>query len=328
MLKQTLLLFFLIFLSVLAGCAKSSIEKIDDDIDKALFYLTDGPQCQEAIDLLETLGRQNTNSRYIQTLASAYGCRANYSELTLFDEISTIVAGVNTFLPGLAKLSSSLSEHAADSASYTDILTSMNILLYAGNLTTSSATQRESVFGISQGSTINLQILYEVVVQLGKFVNFYGNANAAGAKGQGAANVDEQGATPSSCFFKYTDSDAQIAIQAGFTGVCDSLADTGHPNLDIALNAVATKRRMCEGLVLFTNLVDLLNNTTLPDVSELEQIDAQLTTLNTAISLAPARLTNLLAIKDQAACVAYVTPGAGFDELQLFYAYFFETGLP
>jgi hypothetical protein len=310
------------------GCSKK--EEVTNAVDEALYYLSlSTPDCEAAIDVLQDVDAEDDDYRYVQTLASAYACRADFSELTLFSEIDVLQAGATEFLNSLTKFSMS-PETEADSFGYTNLWNGINTIIYSAGQASSDAAARETAYGSRMGGNLNLQTLYMMMIQLGKFLHYYGNVDASGVKGGGAANTDEQGATPSTCIFDYT-GDALTYINGNpLTGSCNANADLGHPDLDGGVaNLSTTIRRMCEGMVLLNNIVDILNTTSLSSSDSLGELGSVVTDINTAITAAEGaypQLSTLIDTKDVDACQTYSETGSNFDNLQLYYAVIFETG--
>ncbi len=325
---RSILFIFLLF--IIGGCAKTAPEKIDEAIDLALTYLTQ-EKCQKAIDVLEDVGPDTDNPVYMQVLASAYACRAGYNEITfLSTDIPTINSTATNFMKSLSQLSLS-GETEKDSDSYNDLLAAMNTLLYVDD-NQPSYTARVSKYGARKAGDMGVQSIFLGLTQLGKFINFYGNVNSSGVKGAGAANTDEQGATPSNCFLEYTEA-RSIAALGVLAGTCDDMSsDNGHPDLSFApASLTATKKKMCQGLVLVTNLIDILENITLPTNSSYGSITALPDTVGgfkDSIILADPSLETLLDTTSQSECETLVSNATEFDNLQYIYALLFEVGLP
>jgi hypothetical protein len=322
----------LVFILILlfSSCAKTPTEEALEAVDIAQTYLSQD-ECQKAIDILEELGRQTDNAIYLQVLASAYACRAGFSEI---DFIANDVEDIDSDAADLMKSLSILSlsyESEANSSQYQDILTALNILLTI-NSNQPSQSERNTTFGPRKAGDMGMQALFLTIVQFGKFLNFYGNVSATGVKGGGAANTDEQGPTASNCFVEYTYASATTYL-TGAGGTCNNMAsDDGHPNMSFAVADLATtKQRMCEGLMLVTNLIDILNNITISDNSSLgalaDVVDTVNTIKTTAIA-ADASLGTLLNTTSQSTCETLVANNSEFDNLQYIYALIFETGLP
>ena len=319
------------FLILFCSCAKKPAEEVDEAIDLALTYLSDG-KCDKAIDVLEEVGRDLENAIYLQVLASAYACRAGFDERTfLADDIPKIDSTAANLMKSLTTMTLS-PETVADSDEYTDLRTSLEILLYVDANPPSQAA-REAKYGPRKAGDMGVQTLFLSLTQLGRFLHFYGNVDAAGIKGAGTASTDEQGVTPSNCFVEYTYASAVTALGLA-AGTCNDMSsDDGHPNMLFAPAATLTitKRKMCEGLMLVNNIVDILNNLTLPSDSSMGDLTNVTTTVNASKALiiaADPALQTLLDTTSQEDCETLVAAAGEFDNLQLIYAMLFEGGLP
>lgn len=316
-------LLILWILLLLASCAKSPSEETDEAIDVALTYLSSN-KCDAAIDILEGVGRDPSNAVYLQVLASSYACRANYSEIDfLGTQVSTIQSSAAGLMKSLALLRLS-AETEADSDEYKDLRVGLGVVLNVdGNQP--SQVRREAKYGPRKAGDMGLQALFLSLTQLGKFLHYYGNVNVTtGVKGGGAK--------PSKCFVTYTTAQAQAFVGTGVTGACTAGTLIGHPDLSLAVaDQPVTKRRLCEGLMLVTNVIDILANVTLPNSSSLGDLAAVKTTvaaIKTNITTVAPALEPLLTTTSQAECESLVSTATEFDNLQLIYAMLFEAGLP
>ncbi len=326
---RSALILSLLFL--LYSCAKSPADEVEEAIDLSLTYLSND-ECNKAIDVLEGVGRQPDHPVYLQVLASAYSCRAGYSEITfLSSELSKIETDATDLMKSLTLIVYA-DESEADSEEYEDVREALDILLYNTDGQPSQIA-RETKFGPRKAGDIGVQALLLSLTQLGKFLDFYGNVDAFGVKGAGAASTDEQGATQSKCFVEYTDGRA-LAFLGGAAGTCNNMAlDDGHPNMLFAPAAtlIVTKRRMCEGLMLVTNIIDILDNLTLPagsDLGNLNAVSASVNTFKTTITAADPTLGTLINTTSQTVCETLVAGASEFDNIQYIYALLFEAGLP
>ncbi len=311
------------------SCAKSPADEVDEAIDIALTYLSDD-KCDEAIDILEDVGRDKTNPIYLQVLASAYACRAGYNEVVFLD---TDIAKINSadLMKSLTTLTLS-NDHAADSDSYLDLREALEVVLYVDS-NQPSQVKREAKYGPRKAGDMGVQALFLSFAQLGKFLQFYGNVDAAGVKGQGAVSTDEQGATASTCFVGYTEAQSLAFVVGGGGGACLN-GTSSHPDMLFAPAAtlIITKRRMCEGLMLITNIVDILDNLTLPTDTSMGDLSNVKTSIDTSISTITTNfptLATLLGTTSQTTCETLVAtaPTSEFDNLQFLYALIFEGGL-
>jgi hypothetical protein len=326
-----LLLIFILFM--LASCAKNSAEEEFSAIDQALTLLSQD-ECDKAIDIMEDIGRRRNNPVYLQVLASAYACRASFNEIAfLADDLQAVDTDAANFMKSLSILSLSY-ESTANSAQFQDLNEALDILLNVDGNQPSQAA-REAKYGPRKAGDMGIQALFLSIVQLGKFLNFYGNVNSVGAKGLGGANTDEQGADQSECFLPYTDATAIAYINAlPATNACDDFSggDNGHPEMSFAAaNLETTKTRMCQGLMLVTNIIDILSNITIPQNETTDNLD-EIATLSanfkTTITSADPDLAVLLDTTSQSACEALLDTPAEFSNMQMIYAMLFESGLP
>jgi hypothetical protein len=324
-------IFFLFLIFFCTSCAKTKSEKTDEAIDVALTYLSDS-QCSKAIKVLESAGRTTANPIYLQVLASAYACRGGYSEI---DFLTTEVNKIDSTLAGFMKSLTTFiwsDESEADSDTYVDFQEAIDILLYVDDQQPSQV-RREAKYGTRKAGDMAVQALFLGLSQLGKFLDFYGNVNVLGVKGGGAPNTDEQGATASTCFITYTYGPSIAYLGSGAGGACISPGSfVGHPNLSLAGASLATtKIRMCQGLMLITNIIDILDNTTFPTGAPFDDLASVATTigaLKTAVTAANPALVTLLDTTSQEVCESLVSDSTEFNNLQLIYALLFETNLP
>jgi hypothetical protein len=318
MVARTLAVVFVVLGLALAGCAKNEEQEVIDAVDAALNYLSQkDPDCAEAIKVLESVGRQPTNPRYLQTLASAYACRGGFSELTLLSEVDTISAD-QFFLASLAQLSTSV-QTEAEADDFTDLQAAIDILLYAGGRATPSAAEQQAVFGTRHGANLNLQALYMIIVQLGRYARWYANTDGAGVKGAGGG--------VSVCFFDY-DAGPQAVANAHPSNACSG-ANAGHPDLDYAgVTQAVAQRRLCQGAMLLNNLYDILSNTEISSDSSLGDISEVKAAIDPYITLASARpdVAALIATLSQAECEA--AAAADDEGIQYYFATLFEGGIP
>lgn len=238
------------------SCGASPEEEVKSNLISAEILLSTS-KCQDAIDLLEGMGRQNSNARYLKLLASAYACRSEYSTIKFFaDDIGLTgnpapMGGMSTYSTSLVSFTSPLQ----DDQNFEDLQTAIDILLYAGG--TSRATDPTSIvrsahFTEREAGDINAQMAYMMMVQLGRFFKVYGNTSAAGVKGGGlASNV---------CFTDYPNVDPAIALYIttqNETGACN-VVNSSHAQLASSLSASLRRSRLCQGVVLLNGILDVL----------------------------------------------------------------------
>jgi len=311
-------------LFIFISCARKSDEETAVAIDKAQAYLSSN-RCQDAIDVLEEGGLETDNPIFVQVYASGYACLSGFSEITFFaDDISLVDSSSNTsFFQSLTKFSTS-EETSVDSASYTNLLRAINIVLSSGGGTSPSQVARTNLYGTRKAGDIGTQGLYMLIAQLGKYLHFYGNVDSTGVKGSGTAG--------SQCFVQYDDATAQTAVGAfPGTNACD-VGDAGNPELSLVVaNLAKTKSRMCEGLMLITNLSDILGNIVLADsdsLGDLKDVKTLVNSFTSSFSSSPdADYTALIATTKQSVCESYVSTPAKFAKLQQMYVALFEANL-
>lgn len=252
---QKLLIYFLIVMLLVfsVSCGKSNEQEVKDAILEANNYLSTR-QCQQAIDLLEGLGRQNRNSYYLKALSSSYACRAGYSTTTFFgtDITKTTtpspMGGITTYTTSLVSATSPL----ASDSKFKDLQTAIDILLYAGGIastTEPTIAERAKYFSAGQAGDINTQLLFMMLVHAGKLMKVYSDADAAGVKGGGSLS--------NNCFTDYstTSGAVQAYLGTGNTGAC-TVTNSSHAQL--AIGVTGRRARLCQGVVLLNTIFDLL----------------------------------------------------------------------
>ena len=108
-----------------------------------------------------------------------------------------------------------------------------------------------AVAGFTQADVERLEVfaLYLILIQMGKFIYFFGNTDSDGVKGGGTQS--------NSCYLNYTSLPARAVINAATPpNSCNPDGTTGHPDLD---NDRALK---CYGVILFNNFIDIIGNLT------------------------------------------------------------------
>lgn len=307
---------FVLILIILSfvGCAKNPEDATREAIDIALTYLSDR-DCDKAIEVLLD-AEDYENPVFLQVLSSAYACKSNFEATTFLSNDITNLPTTNQFtvMTGLTRFSTS-TETEADSESFTAMRSGINVLL---NSTTGSPSQvtRDTEFGVRRSGDMGIQLLLYSIANLGKFMHFYGNVNTLGVKGAGPGT--------NTCILSYNDPRAQ-ALTGVSTGGC-TVDNDGHPDLD--QSTVAGKRRLCEGLVLLTNALDVLDNIDVSgssDLAKLETIGAQVSTFRSAA--VTAGLGTLITMTSQSTCEAHINAPAQLLDMEYLYALVFESGL-
>ncbi len=313
-------------LLTLGACSSGNKEKIEDGIDSALYYLSlPTPNCQKAIEELEKIGRQTTNALYLRTLASAYACRGSYGELIFFGDIGNISSNVSSFFGSLTTLGLAV-QTAPEPDSFLDVQRALDVLLYAGGQTTPSYTNLVTIFGQRQANNLSMQTLFMLLTQLGRFNYYYGNVNASGQKGLGGGS--------NNCFYPYPGLiQTTIADSADTGGRCNSSnSPVGHPQLNIAtpgLTNAIINRRLCYGVVIVNNLINILTNIEFSNNDALGAIVDLKDTLDTVLSQAQSipdpDFQAFLEVRSQSQCETILN--ADNEVGQYYFASVFEGGL-
>lgn len=275
-------------------------------IDQALTLLSN-EKCNDAIKILEDLKDQDKNPVWIKTLASAYACKAGFNEIKFVD---TDVASIDSsFLLKSISILSYSDETSVDSANYLAMKKALTIL---GRSDFKQAT-RNSDFGVRHGEDMGVQVLIYSIMQLGKYLNWYGDVDSTGKKGAGT--------NTNLCYLNYTYAPA-IAVVGSLPGTnaCNGI-NKGHP--DLAANRIV---RMCEGLTLMTNIYDTLNTidlSTSSTLSSLENIVAELNTYRTTANAAG--VGYLLDVTSPSACETLLANASDMNNAEFLFALVLET---
>ncbi len=291
---------------MLVSCGNNPEEAAVIGIDQALTLLTNG-KCSEAIEILEDLEDQDENPVWIKTLASAYACKASINVIRFVDnDISAI--DENELLKSISILSYS-DETAVDSVKYVGLRDALDIL----GRSDFKQTTRTSDFGPRHGEDMGVQILIYSIIEFGKYLNWYGDVDATGKKGAGT--------NTNTCYLNYTYAPAIAIIGAlPASNACQG-TNNGHPDLNGAQKIV----RVCEGLTLMTNIIDVLDNIDLSSsstLSALEDITAELSTYRTTADAAG--VGYLLDVTSPTACRTLLANQSDMDNAELLFALVLE----
>lgn len=316
--------FFLICCLVFStSCGKTTEQKITDAIDSATIHLSK-KECQSAIGLLEAVGRQNTNKRYLKALSSAYACRAGYSTTVFFGTDIALTASPAP-LGGMTKYSTSLvttTSPLTDDAKFRDLQTAIDILAYAGGISKDvepRATERAKYFNDSDAGDINSQLTFMMMVQLGKLLKVYSDADSSGVKGGGSGtNV---------CFTDYQTTPALVraylANGSSPTGACHV---DNSPHIQLGVGVSDRRKRLCEGVVLMNSILDILPSVLISagggDLDSLGTVAQDITDQKTDLSNAYPTIGSTLTVMSQYNCEN--DSSIDLDTLASYYAVIFE----
>lgn len=289
-------------LFILISCGSSKEEKTESAIDLALTYLS-SDECEKALKALEE-GADFKNPIYLQVLASVYACKAEISSIEVISELDGFVG------------TQVLNEISIKSFAISEDLTSIDFMSKSLDIIFSSTpdvsqASREKKFGKRKGQDLGMQGLMYSVVQVAKFVNYFGNTEN-GEKGDGAG--------VNTCFLDYSNNPTLINFIIA-PNKCQ-IATDGHPALD--LNTVAGRKYACHGITIINNSLDVLGTIEFGNSEELKaikRISEQISLVRDfALTIDPS-LVSLFEIRDQETCLALTN-----NEIQMFILAFYENG--
>ena len=299
--------FILIFSFLLiSSCGNNPEEEAYQGIDQALTLLSE-EKCEEAIKILENLEDQDENPVWIKTLASAYACKAGI-QMIKFVANDVIAISTTALFQSVSILSFS-NESSTDSEAYEAMKQSLTIL----GRSDFKQTTRSSDFGKRHGEDMGVQVLIYSLIQFGKYLNWYGNVDAVGKKGAGT--------NTNSCYLNYSYAPAVATIAGNpVSNACQSTND-GHPDISGANRAA----RICEGLTLITNIIDVLNGIDLSGSSTLSSLENIVTEVNSYRTVADAAgVGYLLDVTSPAACEALLANAADMNNAEFLFALVLE----
>lgn len=319
----------LMFISILLqGCAgRNPKDERRDAILRANQLLNVG-DCTGAIYTLEVIGREYTDADYLQTLASAYACKAGFREPSFF---SNDLSKVATPAPmgGFTLFDLSDEMDSPINSKFENMQTAIDLLLYAGGFSRSyepTSEKRSEFFSSSDLGNIDAQLLYMVMVQLGMYMYYYGNSSSTGVKGSGTGTNE--------CFVNYTGNinlengppnRLSNYLSGGLTGACDN---TGEGHADLGAEGDLNVSRLCQGVVLLNAFFDifpsLIANVAGDDFDELEEIEEPINLARQAVLLvkSDAAMSDLLNTISQTNCES--DHEADTQYLQVYFAFMFE----
>jgi hypothetical protein len=306
-------LLFIILLFTLFSCGTTSDEKLKEVVLDAEIALGSS-NCKYAIDVLESYGRVNSSAIYLKTLASAYACRGGYSTPTFFSSDLTITA-TPAPLGGMTLYSTSkvtTTTPLQTDSNFEDLQTAINILLYAGGISTTKEptyNERAKHFSGTDLSDINSQLLYLEFVQLGKYMRYYGN----GSNTAGAIGYKGSGTWTNNCFTSYDNSPLKNVVGAlPVTFTCRS-SNSSHPELQGTISGaggvtpVSTRKtRLCQGVVLLNGIFELLpsviGSATGGSLNAASGLTAAISQAKSDLILLDSGLANVLSTINQTQC--------------------------
>lgn len=306
---------FLILTLFLSACGGEG-EEIENAIDEANYFLTTR-ECAKAREVLDAVGYQTNDPRYVAVYSTTYACEASYSTVNFFaDDLTSLSSTAGGFFGSLAGFSTSGLMTSATDTDFTNLQQAIDTILYSGANTTSSSANRIAKFGLRDATNLNVQALYMILVNFGRWLRYHGNADALGNKG-GGTNPEAN-----TCLFSYDNGGAnwlvvEDALNDGVSGTCTDVARTGTDDITTADPAV-NKQRLCRGIVLFNNFIDIVLNINFTGTNTGE-LNNLATTFNTLCQDVTQFADALCDLRDMSGCEA--TP---IEDLEVYSAWLFE----
>ena len=286
--------------------------------------------CNKAIEALERAPFEWKDATFIRTLSLSYACRGSFDVVNLFSNDLPLFGTVaGSILGGLALYSTSPDMESPTDIEYKSLETGLNYLLYAGGISFDedpTPQKRESILGIVETQEIEMLAFYEIMVNLGRFLNYYGNTDSNGFKGGGSQS--------NKCFIVYQDLPLDNGLTSledwfglNLTGDCNQLRydKSGHQYLSPVAGLDVEK--LCEGAVLVNNFLEIfprvlasIEGADFDAIANIEAtIDAQLLILEQAKSGTMENVGNVLS---HSLCVSNNSQNTEY--LQFYYAVLME----
>jgi hypothetical protein len=300
------------------SCAKTEDELVISAKREAMYWLTKG-ECSKAKSALDQVDYQSKDDEYIRLYADVYGCKAGYSQLdTVIENLSSLTATSADLFKSLAAFPSSQLETAADSTAYVNINKAIFELLRGGASAETSATTRISKFGATGAGDMHFQALFLILINMGKYLKYHGDAGAYGTKG-GGGNWH--------CLIEYTDATARGYISTG-SDSCDD-PNRSSTSAETLTAAASYESKMCELIVLFNNLRDILSNISFSsnssELGDTVNIGSVLDTVITTVEAGEPAVTKYKSILSQDSCETTATAESNnAEEAQRYFAIILE----
>lgn len=252
---------------MIVSCGKNADEKRDSAMLSARILLTNR-KFQEAINVLEDAGEATSNANYMVLLATAYAGRGGFDALRLFQTDIPNFASPSP-MGGIATFTSSDDMTSPTDSDYDDVLRAINILLYAGGLSTSehpTSTTRRAVFEKEDADNIEMLLIYMILTNLGRYFRYFANASSGGVKGGGTgagncflnySNVDFTPAADNIPSLEFDTMTSYFGNNGGTTGACSALNDG---SADLGAQGAINISRACQGVVLINNFLHIFPN--------------------------------------------------------------------
>lgn len=276
--------FFYLLLLLLISCGSSKEDNVESAIDQALTYLS-SEKCEQALESLKK-DQDLENPVYLQVLSSAYACKARLDSIIVISELENFNS-----TKVLNELSVKNFAVSNDLNSYHFLTKSLDVIF--NSTTVVSQLSREEFFGKRKAQDMGMQALLYSIVQVSKFVNYFGNTKT-GQKGDGEG--------VNRCFLDYSDNLPLFNFLPA-TNSCSSTTD-GHPQLD--LSRAEGKAYACQGMTLINNSLDILDTINFgnsQDLKVIKEISQKISALRDFMITLDPTLEALFEIRDMKECL-------------------------
>lgn len=320
----------LLFLSFLFfSCSDSSDEKRAKAIASANISLSTG-DCDSAITTLLEAGVDQTDATFLRTLSIAYACKGNFNVVSFMenDLEKFSQSSITGALGGMTTFSTSADMTTADDADFTNLQIAIDYLLYAGGIASTeepSVSARAALFNSDEAIEINMQLLYLVMVQLGRYLSYYGNT-IDGEKGSGDLQTP-----PNKCFLNYEDAitNATLFAALGYTvgnGFrCNQTNKSLKGHSDLGPEGDYNIERLCQGVTLLNNFLEIfpavLENIAGDRFDSIKDVETTINDLKTIAVNFDSNAEAVANVLSQASCEADNTDDT---YIQFYFAVFFE----
>lgn len=253
---------FFLLLFLLISCGVDPQGERDQAILTANIQLS-SRNCNDAISALEAVPFSWEDPTFLKTLSLSYACKGKFDVLNLFTNDLPLFGSVNDSpLGGLSIFSTSTDMESHTDTDFLSMNTALDYLIYAGGISKDenpTHEKRKSFFESQDLQELEMLAFYEILVNLGRFLNYYGNVNSDGEKGAGSNHENK-------CFLVYDNFPLESGgnlrdfFGLGITGSCTKAraGNSGHEFLYDQDEGTRSIERLCQGVVLFNNFFAII----------------------------------------------------------------------
>jgi len=241
--------FFLILLIFLTSCGESD-EQVRKNLMVSANIAMGSGDCDKAIELMTSIDKPADDGEFIKILALSYACKAKFNVTKFLTEDLQRFDSSGTF-NGTTLFSTSDDVTSADDGDFTYLQLAMDTILYAGGLDLDenpTSTKRGEKFSDDELNELEMLLVYLQLISMGRFFNYYGDANDDGEK--------------SGCIIQYDNvildgGDFDTLMATGFLNLGDCTvanykdADIGHA--DLGTPDDFNVKRLCHGAMIINN---------------------------------------------------------------------------